>query len=410
MSPKRPQTIIEIADNKLTACKISFRNNKTVIDKSLEYDFTASNLSAALTKLRHKFGINSARVLLPPNNSYLKLLEIPIINGINREVVIAEAQKEIPEKIEEGYFDWKMHKVEHEVAKIQILGASKDYLSPIIEAANKIGLNLEAFEHQAFALSRLTKNYEEPHIIADSGQKMVLAAFHGQVYEQLKVDDMALWEQKISDTINLVREKWGMEIKKVIREDLDPRVGLFLKDDLLGNDENTLNLNPASNPAPKKNSHSNKALFWGVLTGTVMIVVISAMLIKSAPDKAKTITPELRPSPTVMIKSTPSPSPVLKQKNLKKEDLKLEILNGSGISGKAGEAKQFLENLGYKNIEIGNADSAGYAKTEISIKDAKAAYLPILLKDLKDNYTVSAKAGSLEETSQYDAVIIIGQK
>jgi len=56
------------------------------------------------------------------------------------------------------------------------------------------------------------------------------------------------------------------------------------------------------------------------------------------------------------------------QKLIKKEDLKIVILNGSGTSGKAGEAGKIFEEAGYKIERLGNADSFEYLKTKIEYK------------------------------------------
>lgn len=48
--------------------------------------------------------------------------------------------------------------------------------------------------------------------------------------------------------------------------------------------------------------------------------------------------------------SLPSATPI----PFKKEELKIQVLNGSGISGQAGKIKVGLEKIGFKNIDTGN--------------------------------------------------------
>lgn len=85
----------------------------------------------------------------------------------------------------------------------------------------------------------------------------------------------------------------------------------------------------------------------------------------------------ITPSPTPSPSSTPTPTPVIK-----KEEIKLKILNGSGIKGQAARLSTFLKEKGYKDIVVDNADNFDYSTTIIRVKDKK--YLPIILEDLKE--------------------------
>ncbi len=61
------------------------------------------------------------------------------------------------------------------------------------------------------------------------------------------------------------------------------------------------------------------------------------------------------PTPQANASSAPSPTPV---PEIKKEDLKVQVLNGSGIAGQAAKVKEALAGLGLSQIEIGNAEGA----------------------------------------------------
>lgn len=114
------------------------------------------------------------------------------------------------------------------------------------------------------------------------------------------------------------------------------------------------------------------------------------------------------PSPTLY---SPTPAPTASASStVKRSDLSVEVLNGSGTSGVASEAKDFLESLGYTVANTGNADNFDFANTEISIKDSKKDYLETLTKDLSDKYSLATESSSLDASSDYDAVITIGAK
>jgi len=91
-----------------------------------------------------------------------------------------------------------------------------------------------------------------------------------------------------------------------------------------------------------------------------------------------------------------------------RDDLKVQILNGRGVSGTASIAENYLTGLGYKDISTDNADNFDYAQTEISIKNTKNEYLEIIKKDLSDGYRIDEIIRELGESNDYDVVIVIG--
>lgn len=117
------------------------------------------------------------------------------------------------------------------------------------------------------------------------------------------------------------------------------------------------------------------------------------------------------PTPISSDSATTEPSSTASSAGtLKKDTLKIQILNGSGVSGAAGKAKTYLEGLGYKSIDTGNASASDFTETEISIKEAKKEFTSLLTTDLSKNYQVAKAIKTLVTTSRYDVVITLGQK
>jgi len=112
------------------------------------------------------------------------------------------------------------------------------------------------------------------------------------------------------------------------------------------------------------------------------------------------------PTPEEIPGETAEPTPL---PEFEREDLKIQVLNGSGVPGRAGEAKAFLEDLGYENIEIGNADSYDYEETVIKVEEEATDLFDFLKSDLEEEYDLRAESDSLEENSDYDVVIILGE-
>ncbi|MEK7536346.1 MAG: LytR C-terminal domain-containing protein [Patescibacteria group bacterium] len=144
------------------------------------------------------------------------------------------------------------------------------------------------------------------------------------------------------------------------------------------------------------------ALLVGALVGG-LITYFSGISRLSKEDQT------LAPSATVepAIEPTPTASP---SSSLKREQIKLQVLNGSGISGFAGKAKTYLEGLGYKDVMTGNAKTSDFTNTVISVKDSKKELLETIKTDLSKNYQVTEKTETLPASSKYDFVITLGSK
>lgn len=95
---------------------------------------------------------------------------------------------------------------------------------------------------------------------------------------------------------------------------------------------------------------------------------------------------------------------------LKRDSLKLQVLNGSGVSGAAGKAKTLLEGLGYTSVDTGNATSSDFANTEVAVRESAKEYLDIVIKDLSKEYEATAAAKVLPTSSKYDIVITLGKQ
>ena len=107
--------------------------------------------------------------------------------------------------------------------------------------------------------------------------------------------------------------------------------------------------------------------------------------------------------PEVTLEPTPSPAAV------DKKNIKIQISNGTGITGEASFLQGKLKTLGYTNIAIGNADNEDYETTEVTFSSSMVKEIvDEITKELKSIYTnVNTKTGS---AGSYDIKIITGLK
>ncbi len=123
-------------------------------------------------------------------------------------------------------------------------------------------------------------------------------------------------------------------------------------------------------------------------------------IFKKAPEQPIVAT---SPTPTKAPPTpTASPTPAVDKK-----DIRIRVLNGSGIAGKAADVKTVLTDKGYTQILTGNADEFDFTTTEIQIKKDATASAAVIKADLKDNVS-APKVTTLDEKDTADVVIIVG--
>ncbi|ASW43989.1 LCP family protein [Clostridium isatidis] len=87
--------------------------------------------------------------------------------------------------------------------------------------------------------------------------------------------------------------------------------------------------------------------------------------------------------------------------SIKREDIKILVLNGTQINGLAGNARDELISLGYVNVDIGN----GNPTEESVIQLANNDYKNLISRDIKiDKFSKKTD----EEYADYDIVILLG--
>ncbi len=181
--------------------------------------------------------------------------------------------------------------------------------------------------------------------------------------------------------------------------------------------------------APKKRNPKRLAL---LIIAIIIVVIFSVLITTSNLGKEKeeattttstTITPTETPTPTEVEEDeeedeeeeedTPTPNPtsnpIDKESGLDRSKLSIEIQNGSGVAGVAGEASTILRNLGYKILTTGNADSFDYEDLTIRVKSKSSDFLSLLESDLEEKYTIGETSSDLSSSTSADALIIIGK-
>ncbi len=102
----------------------------------------------------------------------------------------------------------------------------------------------------------------------------------------------------------------------------------------------------------------------------------------------------------------PTPTP---EATLNKEDIKIKVLNGSGVVGEANRVKLILEDADFTVDSTDNAESYDASETTIAAKSGvMGSVVSELKKLLEDDYTVTTT--SLDASESVDIIITVGSR
>lgn len=428
------KTILFITKSKIRIVNVTLgRNPKEDIIANLGW--TPDNLSEIL--LQSKKNIKEPiRILLSEDFVYtvnLTLSSLPL----SREDIKIKAQELIPENLDETLWDFR------EVGlptKIQVVAVNKALLDTLKRSLARAGIRIEAIEPVSLSLARVSRKEDKTKVFVykDNGNVLVIAAQKGIVLATAKSDlaterltDLNL--EAITQFIRFTKDQFGIEIKDVIFcgntlgidlakfqntdfnaaiQNINPVISLAYKEDLRGRDEEVLNLELLKGVEARPPSR------WvGILIAPMLIIIIAiaaGFLVFQAQRRTDQNTTKpsqtgLTPTQTVVTPRQMRLTPTATESaQVDFSDYSIRILNGSGRAGEAARLEAILEDNGFNVIEIGNANSSNYEKTEVYHKEEVPQSLILGLdKILNTLYDFSISA-NLEEDSESDILIIIG--
>lgn len=113
------------------------------------------------------------------------------------------------------------------------------------------------------------------------------------------------------------------------------------------------------------------------------------------------IKPAATPTPTAM-----QPSPT-EEPELNLSEYNVQVQNGTGESGAAGEVASLLEEAGFENIDTGNADNYDYTDTEVAMKGSVNKLVFDKIKEALSEFNV-VQVTNLDDESEFDIVVVSG--
>jgi hypothetical protein len=151
-------------------------------------------------------------------------------------------------------------------------------------------------------------------------------------------------------------------------------------------------------------------LIVGIL---VLIGILGYVIYRSASSGNEEITVEPSPFQNTIVPpeegaATPSVSPSASPSaKIDKDEIKIQVQNGTGVSGEAAYLQNILEGLGYSDITVGNAAAQDETDTSCSFSNS----LPLEVTEeimSKLNATYQSVTKTSATSTNYDVVIITG--
>ena len=319
------------------------------ISKTSRYQWTTTTLEDLLTTLQQEYNAKTIRVLLADELSYLVELTIPPMpESMEREYIAGQLPALIPETFTQNEWDFKVESIQKNGKKILVFAPIHYIYDALSKASIKKGVIIEAMEPVSLALKRHT----------------------------------------------------------------NPIIGLAMKKDLKGKDEDVLNIVPSSVVSKSVSTKKpvNKKLVVLIFLSAFLLPLmgIGAFLSLSETENlspAPTVQPTpVPPSPTPVITEEPTPIPEPPDVSV----LTVQVLNGTGKAGASKAVQDILLENGFKTVTTGNAPQLGHKETKVQLKPDVDLTVTEFITSLLPGYTVSEN-DPLTSSSAYDVLITVGE-
>ena len=190
-------------------------------------------------------------------------------------------------------------------------------------------------------------------------------------------------------------------------------IAQVLKNPKLANAGNFLLAQQEADPqidqeAPKSFAKKNKNILFIILAALIIISGISFLFIKQkrqpGPSKKEAGIAQVSPIPTPAEESTTAAEIT----EISKNDLKIQILNGTGIAGQAQDVADLLTSNGFSKITLGNSATTGNTQTTAVFKDRVPQIVKDDLTQKLEEIFETVQVETLQE-SDFDIAITTGK-
>lgn len=336
-------------------------------------------IDLAFEKIKKDFKAKKVRILFGESVSYVLKIEIPtdIEKGREEEFISQKITEQIPELLERG--DWGHQEIDHtekdeKVASREfvVFAPVKEVFQSVVSSVKKTGLEVETLEPEQIAKTRdvnpiigiaLKENTGGRHELINLGERNVIDSKESALSEDKSVADSSRQEDAAQESLG---ESSGQRRKKLI--------ALLLVVIIL--------------------------LIWLGAVWYFLFYSRRTVGEEAGDDVVTTITP----IPSLEVTETP----IQAETEVDLKGFSIQVLNGSGTEGEASYASDLLTQIGFENIETGNATSSAFVETEVRINEGTPQLVYEKINEaLGETYILASSSASLDN---FDVIVTVGER
>jgi len=433
--------------------------------KTTSLSWGGQSLKAVFKAIKQKLKINQANIVLGNDLSYT--LALSQNNLETRGQILEIAKESIPDNLDDHNFDWQK-----KADFIQVVATPSKTLNSLSLAASINKIKLNSIQTTAIILAQSTISIKYPHLILHQEQEpLIIASFKGVVF--LAHNQSSLGIDTLISIASTIKQKYNLEIKgiivsgdhidksidvpaqwEVVKKNINIMATAAKKKKTISKDQDELEIKPVSNPVEEpveepqpqpqpevdqplaevvdttpipdtpeikfdqepseKNdvkTKFNKGLFVALaITLVVGGALTGGILYSRSATNNQDIRSKANETPEAVVTETVTETPTPTPEELDLSKYTLQIQNGSGTAGQAGAVDELLQAEGFNEADTTNADSYDYQDTEVQLKaDTPKAVYDTIERALNSDYDVKL-GDALEEDSEFDVIIVVGQK
>ena len=388
-------------------------------NKISEVSWSKDNLVEVLGRLKSTFS-SKFKVLLADDFISITSLLVSKKESKKRKLVLAKAQPIISQDLNQTTWDYKVVANLGKSKLVQIIYLNKDFFDQFRIAVHRHKIKIKLVESLSTGISRFLSKNKLTFVLF---QKLIIISFN-QTPIFSKVLDKPLTQDDINQVFAFTKERFNILPQQIIFSptgntafspydfasltpeylDLNPITGLIHSSNITGSDDSTTRLEIKS-PQPVIINQSSLAQKIAIILAVCIFLIVGLLVISKKIFNKNTdyINPVVENIPQNTPTPTSSPTTNI-------DSLKVQVLNGSGVTGEATKVSTLLSQNKFKVANTGNAPNYDYVKTEIQTKElVSTQIIDLLFESLEKDYTSTVSAAKLADSSEYDIIVTTGK-
>lgn len=382
-----------------------------------EVSWTKDNLTQVFTQLKTNFS-SRFRILLSDQYINITSLLVSKKDSKKRRLIQPKAQFVIGQNLDQTVWDYKIVGNLGKFKLVQIIYVDKNFFDQLRFTVYSAKIKIKLVESLSTSICRFLPKDKLVFLLH---QNLIVVSFNRTpIYS--KILDKKLTQGDIEEIFTYTKDRFKIFPQQIVfsptgdtafspydfssltpeYQDINPISGLIHSNNVSGSDDTTSRLEiKNSHPVVVNQSFLVKKIIiiLSLCIFVVLFLIIGGKTLFS-PNRNQ-LDPNTSLTPTTIL--TPVPT-------INFDSLKIQVLNGSGISGEAAKVTDFLSQNKFKVTKTGNASNYDFVKTEIQVKNSiSESVTDLLIKSLEKEYVSTISAIKLDDSNEFDLIITTGK-